>query len=236
MARLLGVLGGMGPLATADFFRKLIEETPAQRDEQHVPVVVYSVPQMPSRENAITHGSESPLPQMLAGMTALSKLEVGCVAIPCNTAHYWYDELQRSSQLPILHIADAACDELRKRGGTQSRVGLLCTEATIVARIYHDRLAAHDIECVLNTPAEREELVRFTIDAVKRGSLEDAGRMLERAAALLFERGIESVILGCTELPVALDAIRSAVVPRCIDATRALARECVAWSLESRRG
>jgi aspartate racemase len=168
---------------------------------------------------------------MAAGMMALRKLKVGCVAIPCNTAHYWYDELQRSSQLPILHIADAACDELRKRGRTQLRVGLLCTEATIAARIYHDRLAAHGVECVLNTVEEREKWVRFAIDAVKRGSVEQAGRAIERAAALLLERGVETVILGCTELPVALAVIRSAVVPRCIDATRALARECVAWSL-----
>lgn len=231
MARLLGVLGGMGPLATADFFRKLIEETPAQRDDEHVPVVVYSVPQMPSRENAITRGGESPLPHMLAGMRALAKLEVGCVAIPCNTAHYWYDELQQAGGLPILHIADAACDELRKRGSAQPRVGLLCTEATIAARIYHDRLAAHGIECVLNPLEAREKWVRFAIDAVKRGSVEQAGRAIERAAALLFERGVETVILGCTELPVALAAIHSAAAPRCIDATRALARECVAWSL-----
>src|SRR5688572_29492744 len=230
MARLLGVLGGMGPLATADFFRKLIEETPAERDEDHVPVIVYSVPQMPSRDSAITRGSDSPLPHMLAGMMALKKQEVGCVAIPCNTAHYWYEELQRASGLPILHIVDAACSELRKRGGTQSRVGLLCTEATIAARIYQDRLSEQGFECVLNPPPERQKLIHFAIEAVKRGSLEDAGEAVERAAALLLERGVETVILGCTELPVALDAIRSETAPRCIDATRALARECVAWS------
>jgi aspartate racemase len=221
----------MGPLATADFFRKLIEETPAERDEDHVPVIVYSVPQMPSRDSAITRGSDSPLPHMLAGMMALKKQEVGCVAIPCNTAHYWYDELQRASALPILHIVDAASDELRKRGSVQPRVGLLATEATIHARIYQDRLAVQGIECVLNPLPEREKLVRFAIDAVKRGSLEDAGPAVEAAAALLFERGVETVILGCTELPIALDAIRSAALPRCVDANRALARECVAWSL-----
>lgn len=233
MARLLGVLGGMGPLATADFFRKLIEETPAQYDEEHVPVVVYSVPQMPNRDHAITRGTESPLPHMLAGMMALRKLEVGAVAIPCNTAHHWFDELQRASGLPILHIADAACRELQKRGSERACVGLLCTEATIAARIYEDRLRAHGIECILNPLEERQSLVRFAIDEVKRGRLEEAGRAVERAAELLFERGAETVILGCTELPVALDAVRSAAAQRCIDATRALAKECVTWSLES---
>lgn len=231
MARLLGVLGGMGPLATADFFRKLIDETPAEFDEEHVPVVIYSVPQMPDRVKAITHGMQSPLPYMIKGMRALQRLEVGCVAIPCNTAHHWYDELQEASGLPILHIADAACDELHKRGSVQPRVGLLATEATIDARIYQDRLAASGIECVINTDDEREALVRTAIDAVKRGSLEAGGQAAERAAMLLFERGVEQVILGCTELPVGLDAIASRARLRCVDATRALARECVAWSL-----
>ena len=234
MAALLGVLGGMGPMATADFFRKLIEETPAERDEDHVPVIVYSVPQMPSRDSAITRGSESPLPHMLAGMRALKEQRVGCVAIPCNTAHYWYDELRRKSGLPILHIVDAACEALQQRGGAQTRVGLLCTEATIEARIYQDRLSAHGIECVLNSPEERKAFVRVAIDEVKRGRLEDAGQALEPATTLLFGRGVDTLILGCTELPVALEAIRSAAMPRCVDATRALARASVKWSLGER--
>lgn len=231
MAKLLGVLGGMGPMATADFFRKLVEETPAERDEEHVPVVIYSVPQIPDRVAAITAGGVSPLPQMVAGAKALKSLEAGAIAIPCNTAHHWYDELVREGGLPIIHIVDAAHDELQARGLAAKRVGLLSTEATIAARIYHDRLAAHGIECVVNPPEERVRLVRFAIDEVKRGRFDDAGRAVEAAAQRLLERNVEAVILGCTELPVALDAIVSDVASRCVDPTRALARACVNWSL-----
>lgn len=229
MKRLLGVLGGMGPMATADFFRKLVEETPAASDEAHIPAVIYSVPQIPDRVAAITGDGESPLPQMLAGIAALRKLEVSCVAIPCNTAHHWHEALERAAGVPILHIVDAACAELQKRGLSSPRVGLLGTEATIAARIYQDRLAAHGIECVVNPPDERQTLVRFAIDEVKRGRLPDAGRAVDAAATRLLERGVEGVILGCTELPVALDAVTSDAAPRCIDATRALARACVDW-------
>lgn len=235
MAALLGVLGGMGPMATADFFRKLIEETAAERDQDHVPVIIYSVPQMPSRDGAIMRGGESPLPHMLAGIRALKQQRAACVAIPCNTAHYWYDELRRDSGLPILHIVDAACAELNRRAGVQKRVGLLCTEATIKARIYQDRLSAHGIECLVNPPDEREALVNFAIDAVKRGHLDDAGHAVESAAARLLERGVETLILGCTELPVALEAIRSPAMARCVDATRALARASAEWSLGTRK-
>ena len=224
---LLGVLGGMGPMATADFFRKLIEETPAQHDDDHVPVVIYSVPQIPNRDTAITRGTESPLPQMLAGMRSLKTQGAKFVAIPCNTAHFWYDELQRDGGLPILHIADAACDELERRGAAKARVGLMATEATLQSRIYHDRLLRRGVECVVNPPEERAALIYPGIHAVKRGALEDARAAVERAVMRLFERGVETVILGCTELPVALEAVESATMRSCIDATRALARASV---------
>src|SRR5688572_33509583 len=93
MSPLLGVLGGMGPLATVDFLAKLIEETGAERDEDHVPVVVYSVPQIPSRPAAILHGGASPLPAMLEGVRTLERAGATAIAIACNTAHYWHDAL-----------------------------------------------------------------------------------------------------------------------------------------------
>ena len=228
MSKRVGVLGGMGPMATADFFRKLVEETPAERDQDHIPVIVYSVPQMPSRDRAITHGTESPLPQMLAGLQALKKQEVDFVAIPCNTAHYWYDELCREGRLPIVHIVDAVCDQLPNITGP---IGLMSTEATLVSRIYHDRLKAHGIELIVNPPEERDEFINPGIQLVKRGRFEEAGWAVHRAATRLLERGARKIILGCTELPVALEAIAAPSMTECIDATRALARASVVRAL-----
>src|SRR6186713_3023570 len=102
-SRVLGVLGGMGPLATVDFLKKLIEETPASRDQEHVPVIAYSVPQIPDRPSAIIGQGESPLPQMLEGIHTLKRADAKAVAIACNTAHFWYDDLVRQGGLPILH-------------------------------------------------------------------------------------------------------------------------------------
>lgn len=231
MSKRVGVLGGMGPMATADFFRKLIEETPAERDQDHIPVIIYSVPQMPSRDKAITSAGESPLPQMLAGLHALKKQEVDFVAIPCNTAHFWYDDLCREGGLPILHIVDAVAGELSNGGRIEGPIGLLSTEATLLSRIYHDRLAAHGIELIVNPRQERDEFISRGIELVKSGRLAEAGMAVHRAAALLLERGAQRLILGCTELPVALEAIVSPSMERCIDATRALARASVARAL-----
>ena len=107
---LLGVLGGMGPLATVDFLSKLIAETPAERDADHVPVLVYSVPQIPDRPAAILAGGASPLPEMLNGLRTLKAAGAACIAIPCNTAHYWYDALAREAGVGFTFCAKRAGD------------------------------------------------------------------------------------------------------------------------------
>lgn len=225
MSKILGVLGGMGPLATVDFLKKLIEETPATRDQEHVPVVAYSVPQMPERPPAIIGNGESPLPHMLEGVHTLKRAGATAVAIACNTAHYWYDDLVTEGGLPILHIADAACAML----GDVRRVGLLATEGTVAAGFFQSRLAARGIECVLSIPDDQRTLVLPTIEHVKRNELVQAHALALQAARRLLENGAQSVVMGCTEIPLAIDYAASDASVHCIDATRALARACVSW-------
>jgi aspartate racemase len=233
MKKLLGVLGGMGPMATADFFRKLIEETPAHCDEDHVPVIIYSVPQMPNRTQAIMGAAESPVPHMIAGLRALREQGAAFAAIPCNTAHFWYKELCREGGLPIIHIVDAVTDELANHDGIDQPLGLLATEATLSCRIYHDRLSQRGIRVVVNSPEERDEFVNPGIELVKRGRFREAGIVVQQAIVRLRERGAQKLVLGCTELPVAIEAGTPSSLPICIDATRALARACVTHALPS---
>jgi aspartate racemase len=235
MAKRVGILGGMGPMATVDFFRKLVEETPAQCDEDHLPVVVYSVPQMPSRNAAIMQNGPSPLPEMLAGLQALEAQGAELVAIPCNTAHYWYEALCREGGLPIMHIVDAVCDALGESGSAGGPVGLMSTEATLAARIYHDRLARHGFEPLVNPPDERDRYVNVAIDLVKRNRPVEAGALARAAVESLIARGARKIVLGCTELPVALEAGAPESMQACIDATRALARATVSRALRGPR-
>jgi aspartate racemase len=228
-SRVLGVLGGMGPLATADFLHKLIDETPARRDQDHVPVVAYSVPQIPDRSLAIIGEGESPLPYLLEGIHTLKQAGAQAVAIVCNTAHYWYDDLVEQGGLEILHIADAVCATLN---GIQ-RVGLIATSGTLAAGFYQSRFAARDIACVLSSELDQETLVAPAIECVKRNDLAQGHTLATRAVRRLLAQGTprpEAVVLGCTEIPLAIAYQASDVSDRCIDATRALARACVAWS------
>jgi aspartate racemase len=226
---LLGVLGGMGPLAAADFLRKLVEETPAARDQDHIPYVAWGVPQIPDRPAAILGRGESPLPQMLRGIAALKQAGAQAVAIACNTAHYCHDDLLRGGGLPILHIADAVCDLLAERGIAAGRIGLIGTEGTLQAGFFHQRLAARGLDCIVSSAEDRQQLVLPAIAAVKANRLPLAHTLAVQTVLHLHDAGARAVVLACTETPLAIDYADSAATPLCIDATRALARACVAW-------
>src|SRR6201990_2931368 len=111
--RLLGVLGGMGPLASAHFMLRLTLLTPATRDQAHIPAVLWSDPRVPDRTRGKLSGGDDPLPWLLRGVRGLKAAGCGAIAIPCNTAHGWYDDMAAEG-LPILHIVDAAADDLRQ--------------------------------------------------------------------------------------------------------------------------
>lgn len=226
---LLGVLGGMGPLAAADFLAKLVAETPAARDQDHIPYVAWGVPQIPERPAAILHNGESPLPHMLRGIATLKQAGATAIAIACNTAHYWYDDLVREGGLPILHIADAVCDLLMERGITSGTVGLIGTDGTVKAGFFQQRFAARSLSCVVSSRADQDLLVLPAIACVKANELERAHELAVSAVTQLLTAGARAVVLACTETPVALDFAASAVSDHCIDATRALARACVTW-------
>ncbi|HQR56446.1 MAG TPA: amino acid racemase [Burkholderiaceae bacterium] len=220
---MLGVIGGMGPLATADFFGKLIVATGAERDEENIPTLIHSVPQLPSRPAAILRGGESPLPALRVARDRLLAAGATMLAMPCNTAHHWYDELATDARVPFPHIADAVGAELPPEA---QRIGIIATAATLAARIYEDRLD-RGIEWLRPDADQFERAVQPAIDAVKRNAPADGGRMLAPVIVALRERGVSCVILACTELPVALDAIASPLRVHCIDSTAALARACV---------
>ena len=231
---LLGVLGGMGPLATVDFLSKLIEETPAERDQDHIPLIAYSVPQIPDRPAAILRNGPSPLPAMLEGVRVLKQAGAIAIAIPCNTAHYWYDDIARAAAVPVLHIADAACDALERHDVHAERVGLMGTDGTIAAGFLQSRLRSRSVTPVLNTPEEQAQCVLPAIAAVKAHDLDRAQTLAHSAFEALERRGAQAVILACTELPIAIERGSTPRQVMAIDATRALAQACVQWWRENR--
>ena len=226
----VGVLGGMGPLATIDFMHKVMAATDAQRDQDHVPLIVASMPQVPDRGTAFRGEGPSPLAAMIDVGARLRHAGAGLVVIPCNTAHVWFDAVQDAIDLPMLHLVDAAVDEAIASVGEDASLGLLCTQTTLAAGLYLSR--APRIRWVVPTPAEMHEQVMPGIAAVKAGDLARGGELLGAAAQALARRGAQALMLGCTEVPLVLGPA-NAPLP-VIDATAALARRVVSWSLAQR--
>jgi len=219
---LLGVLGGMGPLATVDLLQKIIEETPAQRDQEHAPVVAWNVPQIADRQRALAGTGPSPLPDLLPALAQLNRLGASHILIPCNTVHYWYPQLAQASEAPIVHIVDATVDRLPK--GSVKRVGLIATQGTLDAGLFQRRFADMGITTLLPEPQEMADWFVPGCYAVKRGDLQQGGELLSRLAQALMARGAERLVLACTEVPPALAAIDSPLQRLSIDPTRALAQ------------
>lgn len=228
MSRRIGILGGMGPLATVDLMAKIIANTPATRDQDHVPVVAWNVPQVPDRQRALAGEGPSPLPAMQEGIDHLNRAGATCIAIACNTAHHWYDALQAQSATPILHIAQVTLEALRSGMQDNGPVGLIATHGTLQARLYQDLLEPAGIACI--TPDEEQMASLFVPGcyAVKRGELDAGGRLLERIGEALVAAGARRLVLACTEVPVGLERIHSPLLPVCIDPTLALAQACIA--------
>ncbi|BAN26851.1 cysteate racemase [Caballeronia insecticola] len=226
----LGVLGGMGPLATADFLVKLIQATPAASDQEHMPVIVHNVPQVPDRSAAFLAGSDAPWPHLLDGLRTLEAAGCSAIAIPCNTAHVWHRRLAQETALPVLHIGEAALRALAYRYPEARRVGVLATAATLKARIYHEQLSARGIEAIEPGDDLQTTHVAAGIAAVKAGRIDEARAWLSHAATHLIARGADALLLACTEIPVAL----SGVALNAVDPTEALARACVDWWLAAR--
>ena len=223
---LLGVLGGMGPLATLDFQNRLLEATPADRDQLHLPSVVWNVPQIADRQKALAGLGPSPLPQLLDGIAKLNQAGASHIAIPCNTAHHWYPQLSEASDAPVLHIVDATLDTLLRVAKKPQRVGIIATKGTLDAGWFQQRLAEQGIESI--TPNE-DELAEWFVPgcyAVKRGKLAEGGELLSLQALALMARGAQQLVLACTEVPVALRAVEAPFLSLTHDTAQSLAERC----------
>jgi len=203
--KILGVLGGMGPLASATFMTRLTLLNPVARDQEHVPSVLWSDPRVPDRTEAILYGGPSPLPMLLHGLETLEAAGAMQIVIPCNTAHLWYDEMAKAAKVPILHIVEAVVTDLRARGIFKGRVGLIATKATLKSHLYQKVLESAGYTCIVPSDDEIDRYCMASIRLVKSNRLFESYHPAAECVKLLQSRGVTAIVLGCTELPLAID-------------------------------
>jgi aspartate racemase len=225
----LGILGGMGPEAAIDLQMKILRLTPATTDSEHLPVVVWNVPQIPDRTAAIFGSGQSPVHAMAQGIRGLEAMGAQRIVIACNTAHHWFSDLQSITAIPMIHIADAVHVELSASAVPIDCVGLMATQGTVHSGFYADKLAELGVTLVL-PKASSQQALASAIGLLKSGQHDAAANIVDQVAQELLSQEAKRLILGCTELPLVAEKLSTHQL--CIDATVALAKAAVSACLE----
>jgi len=197
---IVGIIGGMGPLSTVEFLKRIVEKTPAEKDQDHIRIIVDFNSKVPDRTAHILGKGESPLPYLLDSVDRLTRAGVDVIFISCNTAHYYIEDMRRRSSVPIVDLVEEGLKILKKRG--INKILLLATEGTIRSGIYRTRGEKVGIEIVDPDDHMLNTTMRV-IYSVKSGKIDDAKKHWKELSKSLKEE--QEILLGCTELPVVAD-------------------------------
>ena len=198
MPKTLGILGGLGPAASVYFYQLITRHTEALCDQDHLDIVLISKASIPDRTDYILGKSgESPLPAMVQGVKKLAEAGAQLIAIPCNTAHYFYDEIERLSPVPVLNIVRETV-LLAKDAGIR-KLGIMATEGTVLSGTYQKVCASLGVESVLPEASSLQALMDIIYKEIKTAKEPDMEAFLA-VADELYKNGAEAIVLGCTEL------------------------------------
>ena len=219
----LGILGGLGPMATVYFYELLTAHTKAEKDQDHIDVVISSKATTPDRTAYIIGESdEDPTSYMVTEAEKLEQYGAELLVMPCNTAHFFYDSVRRSVSVPMLNIVDVTVEKCRELGA--KKIGLLATRGTVETHVYERACRKYGLS--VETPCEEDQnaVMEIIYGQIKQGKAPDLERFLAVSEKLSSD-GCEKIVLGCTELSLVK---RDYVLPSCfVDSMEALAEASI---------
>ncbi len=201
--KIIGIIGGMGPLATADLYTKIVRHTRASCDQEHLRVIIDSNTNIPDRTAALLSGGADPTAEMVKSARTLEQAGCECLIMPCNTAHNFHGAVQQSVSIPVLHMIELTCEALRAQNVTCA--GLLATDGTVQTGIYQRVCDKFGIQLVLPDAAGQKAVMDMIYGGVKAGLETYDTAAVASAVADMQSRGARLMILGCTELPLAVE-------------------------------
>ena len=221
---MIGILGGMGTQAGLDFCNKLAMLNRGKIDQEYPLFILYNKSNIPGRPESIgvqtktfstlpRNGSNinkynKVLKSLLGGCRSLEKSGCKFIVIPCNTAHYWYEDLRKKIKIPIINMPREVFLYTKKNCKKSSKIGLLATEGTLKTKIY-EKLFKDEYELIKPSENLQIKSVNKTIKQVKMGNIKLAEKSIKSAVNYLIKKKCKKIILGCTELPIAIFAFRS---------------------------
>ena len=204
---MIGILGGMGTQAGLDFCTKLAKLYRGKIDQKYPLFVLYNKSDVPGRPENIKKYNKV-LKSLIQGCDFLKKSKCKFIVIPCNTAHYWYDDLQKKIKIPIISMPKEVYSHTKKTCKKNSKIGILCTEATLKTKVYN-KYFDKNFNLVSPKKSIQTRSVNKTIKYVKLGKIKEAEKAIRPAINYLIRIKCKKIILGCTELPIAIFAYKS---------------------------
>ena len=204
---MIGILGGMGTQAGLDFCSKLAKLYRGKIDQKYPLFILYNKSNVPGRpENILKYNKV--LKSLIEGCNLLQRSKCKFIVIPCNTAHYWFDDLQKKIQIPIVSMPKAVYLYAKKKCKKNSKIGILATEGTIKTGVY-GRFFNKDFSLITPNKSLQLKSVNKSIKYVKMGKIKDAEKAIKPAVNFLIKKKCKKIILGCTELPIAIFVFKS---------------------------
>ena len=204
---MIGILGGMGTQAGLDFCNKLAKLNKGKTDQQYPLFVLYNKSNIPGRPENL-HKYNKVLKSLLAGCKFLEKSKCKFIVIPCNTAHYWFDDLQKKTRIPIISMPKEVYTHSLKTCKKNSKIGILATEGTLKTGVYN-KFFDKNFRIINPSKSVQKNNVNKAIKLVKMGRIRDAEKAIRPAVNSLIKMKCNKIILGCTELPIAIFAFKS---------------------------
>jgi aspartate racemase len=202
--KIIGILGGMGPEATADLFHRIIRATPVKRDQDHVRTIIYSDPKVPDRTPAVLGVGEDPVPEMLMAGEALQGAGADFLIIPCNTAHHFIDRLRKKLDIPILHMIGMTAEIVGRDMPQVKKAGLIASDGTLKSKIYDKFFNEVGVDIIEPSDEMQEETMKAIYEHIKTGNLKNGRASVMKISGSLMEDGADMVICGCTEISLVL--------------------------------
>ncbi|WP_353894414.1 amino acid racemase [Proteinivorax hydrogeniformans] len=197
----LGIIGGMGPLATAELFKRIVNKSDVQIDQQHLNILIDNNTAIPDRTAYVLDKGPDPTFELIKTARRLEEMESTFLAMPCNTAHVFYEEVQSKVNIPIINMVDETCKYISSLFARGTKVGILATDGTIASKVYHDALKSHG-HIPLSLDKDCQQYIMDIIYSIKAGKAPISRQHFDNCTNLLIRQGAKPIILGCTELSI----------------------------------
>ncbi|HHF98571.1 MAG TPA: amino acid racemase [Candidatus Aerophobetes bacterium] len=223
----IGIIGGMGPEATLDLFYKIIKNTPAKKDQEHIHLIIDNYPQIPDRTQFILGKGDNPLPYLLKSAKLLENAGADAICMPCNTAHFFVEDIRKNINVPFISIVESVLKDIKENYTNVERIGLLASEGTIAGKVYH-RIFEKEGYTIVVPEKNIQKKIMDVIYSVKAGKIKEKVKLMQECIDKISNKA-DILVAACTEIPILIPHIESKIPV--IDATISLAKSVVEFVL-----